>query len=187
VIHVADGISVPVRPLVGCIGTAPRAPEAIRNIKQGPFGGNMDCPEIGVGVTVHLLSENEGGLVYFGDCKAISASGELVAPPEVGTILTLSMQVIKRPSVMGWPRFERNDALFTLATERDSSIAQKTAMREMLLWLEDETGAPKTTIARLLGMLGNASPCQTMGVLHTAHVSFPRSYYEKLKKIGGRG
>ncbi len=185
-VQLGHGISAPIRPLIGCIGIAPRPPESIRNIKEGTFGGNMDCPDMGIGMTMYLPSENEGGLLYFGDCKCISGYGELVAPPEIGTILTLSAEVRKRPASMSWPRFENADTIFTVASEQNSSTAQRTAMREMLLWLEEETGAPRQTIAHVLGAVANAVPCQTSCALHTAHVSLPRDYFESLKRIGGR-
>jgi amidase len=146
----------------------------------------MDCPEIGAGTTVFLFSENSGGLLYFGDCKAISTAAELVAPPEVGTVITLSVEVLPRPAEMQSIRFERSDAIFTMASEQNSAIAQQVAVREMFAWLEARTRAPRATIADVLGMVGNVSPCQTMGFLHTAHVRFPRSYLEDLTRIGAR-
>jgi hypothetical protein len=45
---------VPLAPFLGCLGVAPALSEARSTIVPGPFGGNMDCPELRVGNTVFL-------------------------------------------------------------------------------------------------------------------------------------
>jgi acetamidase/formamidase len=58
---------VPLAPFLGCLGVAPAAGEVRTTIVPGPFGGNMDCPEVRAGNTVYLGVRVPGGLLSFGD------------------------------------------------------------------------------------------------------------------------
>src|SRR5262249_34729520 len=61
-VHFDEAIRIPVRPMIGKIGTAP-ALEVIRTSTPGVHGGNMDCPELAVGSTIYLPVEVAGGLL----------------------------------------------------------------------------------------------------------------------------
>jgi acetamidase/formamidase len=177
---VSDTIKVPVRPLVGCLGTVPRQ-ETVRSIREGDYGGNMDCGDVTTGATLVLRSEVPGALLYFGDCKARVASGELVQPPEIGTRLTLSVEVRPRPRAMTWPRLEYPDRILTIASERDLTTATRTAFKELMLWLEEDTGASRQDIAIVMGMVADSVPCQASNTLHTAHCEISRSWVDALR------
>ena len=81
--------TLPTRPLIGCLATAPRDGEPHAKL-QGRYGGNLDCREIRAGATVVLPVEHDGAGLYFGDCKALMGDGEIVGPPEVGALVTAS-------------------------------------------------------------------------------------------------
>src|SRR5204863_1534762 len=71
-------LSVPVRPMLGCIGTAPApANGAPRTGDSGDYGGNMDFNEVVEGATVYLPVAVPGALLYFGDGHALQGDGEL--------------------------------------------------------------------------------------------------------------
>src|SRR6185295_12736260 len=53
---------VPLAPFLGCLGVAPSMGEARSTIVPGPFGGNMDCPEVRAGNTVFLGVNVPGAL-----------------------------------------------------------------------------------------------------------------------------
>ena len=46
-------IDVPLNPMIGVIGTAPKD-EVVSNALPGDHGGNMDCKEIREGTTLYL-------------------------------------------------------------------------------------------------------------------------------------
>jgi amidase len=180
-VKVSDTISVPIRPLIGCIGTAPRL-ETVRSIREGEYGGNMDCGLITKGATVILPSEVDGGLLYCGDCKAAVSSGELVQPPEIGVRITMSVALRPRPSSMTWPRVEYPDRILTIASERDLTTATRSAFKDLMLWLEEETGASRQDVAIVMGMVADSVPCQASNTLHTAHCEIPTHYVEALRQ-----
>src|SRR5215475_3316051 len=45
-----NGIALPLRPMLGCVGVAPARKEAISSATPGAFGGNMDYARLGAGV-----------------------------------------------------------------------------------------------------------------------------------------
>jgi len=58
--HLAH-FTVPIHPMLGCIGVAPSPGEAPPNtVDSGPWGGNMDFNELGEGATVFLPVRNPG-------------------------------------------------------------------------------------------------------------------------------
>ena len=56
-----DRLTLPARPLIGCIGTAPKD-EVILSRREGTFGGNQDCNLMTTGATVVLPVNVSGGL-----------------------------------------------------------------------------------------------------------------------------
>ena len=69
---------VPLAPFLGCIGVAPAMNEARSTIVPGPFGGNMDCPEVRAGNTVFLGVNVPGALLSFGDGHYAMGDGEIM-------------------------------------------------------------------------------------------------------------
>ena len=66
------GLSLPWMPFMGTLAVAPDL-EAITTLAPGPFGGNMDVPDVCPGNTVYLPVWNEGALFYTGDAAGALA------------------------------------------------------------------------------------------------------------------
>jgi acetamidase/formamidase len=69
----------------------------------------------------------------------------------------------------------------TIAADRPLESAVKLALRDMVLWLEEEYGYTKSDAYMLLSLLGSARPCQNCGwstYPFTASVRFPKTYLE---------
>lgn len=101
------GVTLPISPFLGVVGTAPAAagPHATRFPRQ--VGGNIDCCELVSGSTIWLPVEVEGGLLSVGDGHALQADGEisstaLECPMEevVFTVRVRKDLVIKSPHAM---------------------------------------------------------------------------------------
>jgi acetamidase/formamidase len=116
VVDVRDGhviwderIRIPVRPMVGVLGTAP-ALEAISTMDCGPHGGNLDVQELGPGTVVYLPVAVDGALLFVGDCHAVQGDGELCGfgAIEIRSQVTIRIDVAPCPPEMRWPRFENS-------------------------------------------------------------------------------
>jgi acetamidase/formamidase len=166
--------TLPTRPLIGCIAAAP-AEGAPHAKLQGRYGGNLDCPEMIAGATVVLPVEHAGAGLYFGDCKALMGAGEIVNPPEVGALVTVSAEPRVRPAAMGWPRIETPQTLTTLVSGATLEWAARQAFRELLGWVVEDTDLARPQAALLLGMVANTGICQISNTEYTASCSLPRA------------
>ena len=169
---------VPVKPLIGCLATAP-AREVAKSTWEGAYGGNLDCNEMTSGATVVLPVSVDGAYLYFGDCKARMGDGEVVQCPEIGTILTLAVDLRSAPARMQGPRVETRDTLMTLASARTLEDACRAAFKHMLWWVEDEFGWTRQDAAMLMGMVAHTGICQVSNPLMTAKCTMPRSFLQQ--------
>lgn len=169
----SDDIRIPVKPLIGCIATAPER-ETVLSRMEGAYGGNMDCNEMRAGATVVLPVAVAGAYLYFGDAKAIMGDGEIVQAPEVGTEITASVEVRPRPAAMHWPRVESEDALTTVVSNNTLDRAVGIAFAELLGWVVEDYGWDREEAALLLAMVAQTGVCQTANSLHTGKCTVPR-------------
>lgn len=174
-IRIRDNWSVPVRPLVGCLATAPRQETVLSRHEADSYGGNMDCSAITSGATVILPVEVEGGLLYFGDCKASMGAGEVICSPEVGTRIVASIVPVARPVSMHAPRIRTETHLTTIVSGISLADACRDAFRELKLWLEDEWGVAPDDAAVIMGIAADCGVCQVSNVLHTATCTLERA------------
>src|SRR5919108_4730697 len=71
-------ITMPLRPMLGRIGLAPKEGSKASN-DRGAFGGSMGNTQITAGATVYLPVFHAGGLLTIGDCHAAMGDGETTA------------------------------------------------------------------------------------------------------------
>lgn len=164
---IEEGWSVPVRPLIGCLATAP-AKEAVLSRHEGDYGGNLDCREITAGATVVLPVEVDGAHLYFGDCKAAMGAGEVTCAPEVGTRIVARATPVPRPASMGCPRVRTASSLTTIVSAPSLSDAARSAFRQLKLWIEEDWGLDSDRAAIVMGMAADCGIGQVSNLLHTA-------------------
>ena len=135
----SDTITIPYRPMFGCIGTAPDTGSPTTT-PAGPHGGNMDIIETCPGNTVYLPVFVEGACLYVGDAHAAMGHGELSATGlEMPARSVIRVDLVEQKKLPG-PRIESPTQIMTIATERpmERSIAQ--AFGWLILWMEAEYG-----------------------------------------------
>src|SRR5438552_2691237 len=171
----SDEVHIPVRPVIGTIGTTP-AVEAVLSGGMGRHGGNLDTQEVCAGSTIYLPVYVEGALLALGDCHAIQSDGEL-NEVEMRSVVTLSCDVVKgRSPVMSWPRIETADTLVTVAVASPLEEATRLALRDMILWLEELTGLTKREAYYLVGLAGHARPGQVQVPLYSMRCLMPKTF-----------
>lgn len=138
-IHWSDEITLPYRPMLGCIGTAPDTGVPTTG-PAGPHGGNMDIIETCPGNIVYLPVFVAGAYLYLGDAHATMGHGELSASGlEMAAHTTITVNLLKGKKIPA-PRIESPDEIMTIATgcPMERSIAQAYAW--LILWMEAEYG-----------------------------------------------
>jgi len=178
-VHWSERQKLPVRPMVGVIGTAPLH-GSVLTIDNGPHGGNLDVQEIGPGGTILLPVQHEGAHLYLGDCHAIQGDGEIqsVGGIEIAATVRASVELKDRPRRMTWPRFETESHIGTIACARPLDDALRLAFQEMIFWLEDEYGIPAPEAYLLLGQVAEARCTQMVNPKYTYVCKVDRRYLD---------
>lgn len=147
------GVKLPWEPFLGTLAVAPDL-EAITALAPGPFGGNMDVPDVRPGNTIYLPVWNEGALFYTGDCHARQGQGELCGVAlEITSRVTVVFDVIKGQEIE-WPRIESDEAIMVVGSARPMEDAARIANTELILWLEREYGYDRWDAYQLLTQAG---------------------------------
>lgn len=150
--------TVPLRPMLGCIATAPNGTRvAIPTGDSGPFGGNMDFNEITEGATVYLPVSVPGALLYLGDGHAAQGDGELNGNAlETSLDVEISVDLFSKandPNTPSLPAPRVENATHIIATGYEGSLddAFRSATANMAQWLTTSYKLTPSEAAQLLG------------------------------------
>ncbi|MCC6943496.1 MAG: acetamidase/formamidase family protein [Thermomicrobiales bacterium] len=180
-VHYNDKIRFPVRPMIGCLGCTP-PPESGKFSEPGPWGGNMDCPEVKPGNTLLFPVGVPGAGFYIGDAHAAQADGEFCGGGiEIRAETTLTLTVRKnKPERMTWPRIETPDAIGVIACSTHLEDALDLAVRDLCYWLCDDFGYDNLTDAFFVAtQVADGRACQVLPNTpgpHVIRVMMPRDY-----------
>jgi amidase len=143
--------SVKLDPMLGCVGVAPRGEEILGSGHLGPFGGNMDSPEVREGAMLYIPVFRPGALLYMGDGHAQQGHGELPGQGlETSLDVQFSVDVIPGKS-LGQTRLENADYVMVMGTGGDLDGAMKSATTGLSRWLADAYQLTPQDIAAVLG------------------------------------
>lgn len=162
------GTTMPIEPMLGCLGVAPSRHQAISSATSGPHGGNMDYRGLRAGVSVYFPVFEPGALLFVGDGHALQGDGEITGTGiEISFDVELTVRLHKGKEI-GWPRGENADSIFTMGNARPLDQGVQHATTEMLRWLRAEYGLDVMGASILLGQcvaydVGNVfDPAYTM-------------------------
>lgn len=168
-------VRVPLRPMIGTIGTAPEGP-GIASYYPGPHGGNLDINDVAVGATIYLPVNVEGALLALGDVHASMGDGELTGGGiDAGAEVTVRVNVLEG---MGWARpwIETPTSWVTCANAPTLANAIRLATSDMATLLAEKLSISREEAFILIGTCGDARPGQAaeLGMDATARVGAPR-------------
>jgi len=143
--------TVPLRPMLGCVATAPARGSVPTGDSGAGFGGNLDYNEIVEGVTVYLPVNRPGALLFVGDGHAVQGDGELN-----GNALETSMEVEFTVNVIpkkrfNSPRVESDSHVMTVGLGGSLEDSLRAAYSGMAQWLEQDYGLTASEIAQVMG------------------------------------
>ncbi len=160
-----DRVRIPVKPMVGTIGTAPPL-EALSSARAGGHGGNMDVPDIAPGATVYLPVYHPGALLFVGDVHAAMADAEICNTAiEIRSKVTLSASVRQgRPKSMKWPRVETADTIMCVASGTPLDETLQSAFKDLLLWMEEDYGWDRSEAYLLATQVADGRICSSIAI-----------------------
>jgi acetamidase/formamidase len=165
---------VPLRPFLGCIGVAPALNEARSTIVPGPFGGNMDCPEVRPGNTVFLGVNVPGAMLSFGDGHYAMGEGEIMGTAIEGALnVEVYVELIKhKPTPV--PRIENADEVMFVGSGRPLEDAARVAYKAMIGWARERVPLAEVDAYQFVSQNTRGMIIQLVDPEYTVLVSMPK-------------
>lgn len=152
-------LRLPVRPMVGVIGTAP-AEGKLYTMGPGDNGSNMDNNRVVVGAEVHLPVSVPGALLALGDVHAAMGDGEISGTGvEISAEVMVRIDVVKGESLLR-PYVETSSLLSTYAHGPTVEEAMKVACEDMAALLNARWGLSLEEASLFLSARGDVAVCQ---------------------------
>jgi amidase len=169
------GIELPLRPMLGCVGVAPRGKEAISTSTPGAWGGNMDYAWLNAGIKVMLPVNEPGALLFMGDGHARQGEGEVA-----GTGLETSMDVdftvtLVKGKAIGWPRMETATHILVLGSARPLLEAFQIASAELQRWLQADYGFSERGAQTFMGQATEYEVANVVDPAFTVVAKIPKA------------
>jgi len=174
--------SVPLAPMLGCVGVAPPGRNTIQTGDSGIFGGNMDYNQIREGTTVYLPVFQDGALLFMGDGHAAQGDGELTGDAlETSMEFEFTVDVISDKSI-GTPRAENNEYIMAIGIGGSLDQALQRATTEMARWLEGDFKLNSTESAMVLGFAVKYDVADLVGNQVSIVAKIPKTVLTQLKR-----
>lgn len=128
--YINDDLSVPIRPMIGCIGVAPAQGKGSTFMPAYPFGGNMDLREMEAGAILFLPVQVPGALLSLGDLHAAMGVAEPTwVSLEAAGSATLRISVEKNVN-LNFPRLRVGNSTYCLGMADTLEKAHQIALDE---------------------------------------------------------
>jgi amidase len=123
---ITDALSVPLRPMIGCLGLAPSRGASSTLSPPFPWAGNYDLIQIKAGSTVWFPAQVRGGLFSLGDLHAAMGDGEATSVSiECAGSATVRLSVDKQLDIQ-MPRIVADGRLYTVGlAERGNYVSAR--------------------------------------------------------------
>ena len=168
-----SGIRLPIRPMVGVIGTAPQQ-EAASTQSPGEHGGNLDIKDLGVGALLYLPVNVDGALLSMGDIHAVQGDGEtVVCALEMRGKITVKVDVLAGRQDIPTPFIVTERSYVTTAAHSSLDVGSILAARKMHRFLQRHSDLSDAQTGMLLSLAGNLRISQVVNPEKGCIMEFP--------------
>lgn len=165
-----DGVRLPLAPMIGVIGVAPRQ-GFIDTDTPGAHGGNMDDRRIGEGAKVYFPVHHAGALFALGDLHAQMGDGEVaICGMEIAGAVELSFRVIKGVQEE-WPFVLRDKSWSVNCSAETLDKAAELARYALHGFIMRRAGISAHNAALLSSLVCDLSVCQLVDPLVTVRMA----------------
>jgi amidase len=173
---------VPLKPMLGCVGVAPRGGDVINTRDSGAHGGNMDYNRIQEGTTVYLPVNHPGALLFVGDGHAAQGDGELTGDAlETSMNIEFQVDVIQNKNI-GMPYAENDEYLMMIGIGGSLDQALQSSTTAMARWLEKEYKLTSAETAVVLGFAIKYDIADLVGTQVSIVAKLPKTTLAQLKQ-----
>lgn len=172
------GLTVPLRKMVGVIGTAP-AGEPVNTGTPHDHGGNMDSILHGEGATLYLPVNVEGALLAMGDMHSSMGDGEIMGSGlEVAGEIEVHVEVLKDAN-LPLPFVETDEVYATIGSRETMEDASKLAISNMVEFLKAHKDMTFNQAGMFLSLAGDLRVCQAVNPNKTMRVEVRKDVLKK--------
>jgi len=170
------------KPHVGTIGTTPvgRIPTGL----IGNHGGNMDCPEAGIGAKLYFPVFVEGALLQMGDVHANMGEGEICIGVECGAEVTIEIIEVLKDRFIPSPIIEGKEYWYIVSNAPSLKEAVRIAAKRMADFLSYKLEVSLEEATLLVSIVGNVRIAQDAEANYnvSVYVQFPK-YVDKKGRL----
>lgn len=168
-----NGIRIPIKPMIGVIGTAPEEGNAPTQI-PGEHGGNLDIKDLGVGALLYLPVSVSGALLSMGDIHAVQGDGEtVICALEMSGDITVKVDVLKNRQDIPTPFIVTKEKYLTTSADKSLDVCSKEAARKMHRFLQKHSELTDAQSGLLLSLAGNLRISQIVNPAKGCIMEFP--------------
>ncbi len=171
--HFSSEIKVPLTPMIGVIGVAPKEGD-IHCAIPGDHGANMDAKVITTGAKVYLPVAIDGAGLALTDLHACMGDGEVSGTGlEIAGKVRLKVTVLS-PGFTDRPMVETADSLYTIASHEDIGTAIRIAVDDMTAFIMKKKQLSFPDAYRLVSATCDVQICQLVNKRKTIRVRAPK-------------
>ena len=175
----APGVSVPLHPFFGSVGTAP-PPETGRLDSAPPTalnGGNLDNKALVAGTTLYLPVNVKGALLEVGDGHAAQGDGEVdITALETSLVGRLTLRVRKDLKTRT-PFAETPTSYILMGFDDDLAHATRKAVRAAVDFLVQEKGLSREDAYQLASVAGDLSISEIVDRNKEVSMTIPKAIF----------
>ena len=182
---ILNDIKIPIDPMIGVIGVAPRKEDGVW-ITANPWkhGGNMDTTDIRAGSTLYLPVSQKGALLALGDCHALMGDGEVsMAGLEIPADVIIQVEIVKDKKIT-WPIVETRDYIMAITSGDTVDDAIYTATNEAVGYLEKGLGISWEDAYILASFAIDLRISQVVNEKKTVRAAIPKKILSMGKLLG---
>lgn len=172
-VELSDQVILPLRPMVGVIGTAPPA-DPIPCHTPGPHGGNLDTRWITEGARVYLPIFVRGALLALGDVHAVMADGEVCGTGvECRAEVTVKISIRKDLHIT-CPIVVHGNKCYIISSSKDIETAFSSGLLEVMNLLQRTYNLTWEEAYMLASIAADLEICQIVNPLKTVRIAIPK-------------
>ena len=175
---VTDQLALPVNPMIGVIGVAPKG-EGVPTVTPDEHGGNLDCKCITAGASVYLPVAVDGALLAMGDLHAVQGDGEVcICAAEVSGEIVAS--AVPLDTDLPTPCVETPEAVLFLGSAIELDTCEALVIGKAFRFLTRNLRLGANEAARFMSLAGELQVCQVVDPLKTMRFAFAKSHLRAL-------
>jgi acetamidase/formamidase len=187
VVLFSDAIHIPFAPFMGIMAVAPGNPvvgqpgvtiAGIQNsTPPGPYGGNMDLKDLGIGSKLYLPVFQRGALFYVGDPHGTQGNGEVSGNALEQSLTGVFRLVLHKGKAISTPRAETATHYILMGIDLDLDRAMRKAVTETVKFLVEEKGLTPAKAFSLSSLAVDFQVAEAVDLTQLVSARVPKSVF----------